>query len=290
MVRKTYLCFLLIVLWAATACAAPPQRIVSVSPNLTEILYGLGVFDRVVGVTDYCTYPPEAKSRERVGGWSTPNLERIVRLHPDLVVLTQAQAPILAYNLKQLGIHFLVTPSQSVPDVFSAINEVGAAIGKQREAQALAVSTRATLDRVRKRTSGRARPTVIVAVDRSPGSLRDLYVATQGSYLADLVEIAGGHVVAPPTASGYSQISKEKLIILNADFVLELKPGAIAGDAQRARSDWQELPALKAVRNSRVYELTDDFIPHNSQLIARTVVLLAHILHPEIPLRELEAQ
>jgi ABC-type Fe3+-hydroxamate transport system substrate-binding protein len=143
---------------------------------------------------------------------------------------------------------------------------------------------------VRKRTSGRARPTVIVAVDRSPGSLRDLYVATQGSYLADLVEIAGGHVVAPPTASGYSQISKEKLIILNADFVLELKPGAIAGDAQRARSDWQELPALKAVRNSRVYELTDDFIPHNSQLIARTVVLLAHILHPEIPLRELGAQ
>jgi len=108
--------------------AAPPQRIVSVSPNLTEILYGLGVFDRVVGVTDYCTYPPEAKSRERVGGWSTPNLERIVRLHPDLVVLTQAQAPILAYNLKQLGIHFLVTPSQSVPDVFSAINEVGAAM------------------------------------------------------------------------------------------------------------------------------------------------------------------
>jgi iron complex transport system substrate-binding protein len=290
MLRKSPLWFLLIVLWAAFAIAAPPQRIVSVSPNLTEILYGLGAFDRVVGVTDYCTYPPEAKSRERVGGWSTPNLERIVRLHPDLVVLTQAQAPILNYNLKQLGIHSFVTPSQSVSDVFSAINEVGAAVGKQREAQALATSTSMTLERVRRRTTSRARPTVIVAVDRSPGSLRDLYVATQGSYLADLVEIAGGHVVAPPTPSGYSQISKEKLIVLNADIILELKPSARARDAQNARADWQQLPTLKAVRNAKVYELTEDFIPHNSQLIARTVVLLAHILHPEIPLRELEAQ
>jgi iron complex transport system substrate-binding protein len=290
MFRKAYLLCLLIILWAAFAGAAPPHRIVSVSPNLTEILYGLGVFDRVVGVTDYCTYPPEAKLRERVGGWSTPNLERIVRLHPDLVVLTEAQAPILSYNLKQLGIRSLVAPGQSVSDVFSAINEVGAAVGKQHEAQILAASTRATLDRVRKQTSVRARPTVIVAVDRSPGSLRGLYVATRGSYLADLVEIAGGHVVVPPTSSGYSQLSKEKLITLDADFVLELRPGSSAKDAQSARADWQQLPALKVVRNSRVYELTEDFIPHNSQLIARTVVLLAHILHPEIPLHELEAQ
>ena len=290
MLRKPHLCFFLILLWTAAAIAAPSQRIISTSPNLTEILYGLGVFDRVVGVTDYCTYPPEAKSRERVGGYSTPNLERIVRLHPDLVFLTESQATILAYNLKQLGIRSLVTPSQSIADVFTAINQVGAAIGRRHEAQVLIASTQATLERVRKRTSGRTRPTVVVAVDRSPGSLRDLYVATQGSYLADLVEIAGGHIVAPPTGSGYSQISKETLVALNVDIVLELRPGSLARDAERARSDWQGLPTLKAVRNSRVYELTDDFIPHNSQLIARTVVLLAHILHPEIPLRELETQ
>jgi iron complex transport system substrate-binding protein len=288
--RRIHFCFLLILLWAATALAAPPQRIVSVSPNVTEILYGVGAFDRVVGVTDYCTYPPEAKSRERVGGWATPNLERIVRLHPDLVVLTEGQQTTVASNLKQLGILTLTTPNQTVSDVFTAINEVGVAVGRPREAQALIASTQETLDRVRRRTAGAARPTVIVAVDRSPGSLRDLYVATQGSYLADLVEIAGGHVVAPPTPSGYSKISKEKVVALNADVVLELKTGARAEDAQRARSDWQELPALNAVRNSRIYELTEDFIPHNSQLIAQTVMLLAQILHPEIPLHELEAQ
>jgi iron complex transport system substrate-binding protein len=290
MLRRFYCYFSLIFLGAAVASAAAPQRIVSVAPNLTEILYGVGAFDRVVGVTDYCTYPPEAKSRERIGGWSTPNLERIVRLHPDLVVLTEAQSPILAHNLKQLGIPTLTTPNQTVSDVFTAINEVGAAVGRPREAQALIASTQATLDKVRKRTAGAKRPSVVVAVDRAPGSLRDLYVITQGNYLADLIEIAGGHVTALPTSSGYSKISKESLVALNADFVLEVKTGARADDAQRARSDWQELPALKAVQNSRVYELTEEFIPHNSQLITRTVVLLAHILHPEIPLRELEAQ
>lgn len=290
MLRKAHYCFFLVLLWAAIAGAAPPQRIVSVSPNLTEILYGLGVFDHVVGVTDYCTYPPAARTRERVGGWSTPNLERIVRLRPDLVVLTDGQSPTLAYDLKQLGIPTLTVPSQTVADVFTAIREIGAAVGKRQKAQALIASTRATLDKVRKRTAGGPRPTVVIAVDRSPGGLRDLYVATQGSYLADLVEMAGGQVVAPPTRSGYSKISKEVLVALNADVILELKPGARVGDAESARSDWQKLPGIKAVKNGRIYELTEDFIPHNSQLIARTVVLLAHILHPEIPLRELEAQ
>ena len=290
MPRKSHLWFFSILLWTAAALAAPPQRIVSISPNLTEILYGLGVFDRVVGVSDYCTYPPEAKSRVRVGGWSSPNLERIVSLRPDLVVQTVGQAPTLAYDLKQVGIPTLTTQSMTVADVFTAIDEVGAAVGRQREAQALIASTKASIERVRKRTSSAARPAVIVAVDRSPGSLRDLYVAAQGSYLAELIEIAGGHVVAPPTRSGYSKISKEKLVALNADVILELRSGDLGLDAQKAKADWQELPVLDAVRNGRVYEMTEDYIPHNSQLIARTVVLLAHTLHPEIPLGELEGQ
>lgn len=288
MQRKLQLWSLSILLWAVAAFAAPPQRIVSVSPTLTEILYGLGVFDRVVGVTDFCTYPPEAMTRTHVGGWSDPNLERIVSLHPDLVVLTEGQTPTLEFNLRKLGINSVKTRSQTVADVFTAIGEVGRAVGKEHEAQELIRSTQTALDKVRKRTSGTSRPTVVIAVDRAPGSLRDLYIATQGSYLADLVEMAGGHVVAPPTQSGYSKINKETLVALNADIVLELRPGSLAKDAQNAHSDWEELPALKAVKNHKVYELTEDFIPHNSQRVAKTVVLLAHILHPEIPLRELE--
>src|SRR5262249_3878207 len=153
--------------------------------------------------------------------------------------------------------------------------------GKEGEAKVLASATKATLDRIRSRTKGLQRPTVLIAVDRSPGTLRDLYVASQGTYLADLVEIAGGRIIVPPTKSGYSKISKETLVALNADIVLELKPGAIDEDIQKARSEWQEFPELNAVKNNRVYELQEDYIPHNSQLIAQTVVLLARIFHPE---------
>jgi len=284
--RKTIL-WLLIPLWSAVAWSAPPQRIISVSPNLTEILYGLGVFDRVVAVSDYCTYPAAALSLPHIGGWSSPNLERIVSLHPDLVVMADAQAPLLAYNLQQLHIPALVTPSQTVDDVFSAIRDVGAAVGKEREAAALAAETRATLERVRKRMKGVTRPTVLLAVDRSPGSLRDLYVMTDGSYLADLVEIAGGHVIVPRAQTGYSKISKETLVALNADVVFELRPGTLANDADRARLEWQELPELAAVRNGKVYELKEDYISHNSQFVAQTVMLFAHILHPEIPAAQL---
>lgn len=285
--RRRVLAFLLFILWAVFAFAAPPQRIISVSPNLTEILYGLGAFDRVVAVSDYCTYPPAALSLPHVGGWSTPNLEKIVSLHPDLVVMADAQAPILAYNLQQLHIRALVTPSQTVDDVFSAIHDIGAAVGKEAEAAVLASATRATLDRVRKRTQGVKRPSVLVAVDRSPGSLRDLYVVSQGSYLADLVEIAGGHVIVPRAQSGYSKISKETLVTLNADIVLELRPGTLAKEADKARSEWQELPELNAVRNAKIYELKEDYISHNSQFIAQTVILFAHIFHPEIPVAQL---
>jgi iron complex transport system substrate-binding protein len=149
--RKTFL-WLFITLWAAIASAATPKRIISVSPNLTEILYGLGAFDRVIAVSDYCTYPPAVESLPRIGGWASPNLERIVSLRPDMVVMTEAQASILDYNLQQLGIRTLVVQSQTVDDVFSAIHAVGAAVGKENEARALASATKATLERVRNRT------------------------------------------------------------------------------------------------------------------------------------------
>lgn len=287
--RKSFLS-LIILLWAAVALAAPPQRIISVSPNLTEILYGLGAFDRVVAVSDYCTYPPAVKSLPRIGGWSSPNLERIVGLHPDLVVMTDAQAPIFAYNLEELGIRTLVTPSQTIQDVFSAIGSVGNAVGKQHEAEILARQTRATLDRVQTLTKGRKRPTVLVAVDHSPGSLRDLYVATRGSYLAEIVELAGGDVIVPQVKAGYSKINKESLVALNPDVIIELKPGASAQEIEQARAVWQELPELDAVRNRKIFELKEDFIPHNSQMIAQTVTLLARILHPEVLAQQLGTQ
>src|SRR5215469_10729415 len=125
------------VILAALAWAAPnpPQRIVSVSPAVTEMLYGIGAFDRVVAVTDYCMYPPEAKALPKVGGWATPSVEKVAGFSPDLVVLSDAQAPFLEMPLAQLGIPTAIARSQTLDDAFTAIATLGKATGNIRQAE-----------------------------------------------------------------------------------------------------------------------------------------------------------
>ena len=102
-----------------------PRAIISLSPSVTEILYGVGAFDRVVAVSSFCEYPPQAKDLPRVGGWQNTSLERVASLEPDLVIMTDAQAPFVQDHLQALGIRSLVVGSQSLDDVFSSITEIG---------------------------------------------------------------------------------------------------------------------------------------------------------------------
>ena len=273
-----------LVIWLAvvSAAAAPgPRRIVSLSPNTTEILYGIGAFDRVVGVTVYDKYPPAVSKLPRVGGWQNSNIEKIVELHPDLVVLTQAQVPFIADQLKAFGLKTAVAPSQSLADVFSAIQVLGAATGNEREAAELSRKTRAALDDVRARTRGLAPRTVLLAVSRTPGALRDLYVATQGSFLIDLVEIAGGRSVTEPGRNGYARISKEAIVALDPELILDLLPGLTSPLGEDVKQAWSDLPELRAVRNGRVYAIHEEFVGHPSQFIAETAKVFARIIHPE---------
>lgn len=272
-------------LWLAALAAfgAAPQRIVSVSPVETEILYGVGAFDKVVAVTEYCVYPPEAKALPKVGGWATPSVEKVVGFHPDLVAFSEAQAPFLENQLKQLGIRTVLAPSQTVQDAFQAIAEIGQATGHERQATELAARTRAALDAVRKRAAGLNRPSVLIIVDRTPGTLRDMYAALPGSFLAELAEMAGGKVVPPAAGAGYGQVSTEMVLTANPDIILDLVPAS-----QTDRDPWRELPELNAVRRGNVHRVREEFVPHDSQLIARTAVVFARLLHPEVPGREWE--
>ena len=282
------LAFGILTLGLTAGLAAAPQRIISIAPSVTEILYGLGAFDRVVAVSDYCTYPPAVKSLPRVGGWHTPNLEKLVALHPDLVVMTEAQAPFIHEQLQQLGIKTLVTPSQTVEDALNAIEVIGRTTGKEREATALVTATKSVLDRVRARARNLPHPVVLCVVDRTPGTLRDLYAATRGSFLTELIEIAGGKVIVAPARTGYGKISKETVLTLNPEIIIDLMPGSKGQYANDPHAAWRDLPELKAVQLGKVYQVKEDFVPHASQMIAKTAVLFARLLHPEVPAREWE--
>lgn len=285
--RHSWRC-LLSVLIAAAAVAAPPQRIIAASPVVSDILYGIGAFDHVVAVTEYCVYPPEAAKLPKVGGWSTPSIERIASFRPDLVVFSEAQAPFLKSPLQQLGIRTAMARGDTIQDAYTAIAELGKATGHEQQAAELAARTRDALDVVRTRAAGLPHPSVLVVVDRTPGTLREMYAARQASFLAELVKIAGGTVVAGPSGAGYGKISAETVLTENPDIILDLMTSNGNGGPDPAAA-WHEMPELKAVRNGNVHVIRDEFVPHDSQMIAKTAALFARVLHPEVPAADWEA-
>ena len=267
--------------WFAFTLSAAPQRIVSLAPNVTELLYGIGAFDKVVGVSDYCSYPPEAAKLPSVGGWHDPSLEKLASMRPDLVIVDDAQAVFVQDSFRKLGLRLLVVPTHTVEDVYRAMIELGKATGHELQAAQLIAATRQGLARVAQKTAALPRRSVVLIVDRTPGTLRELITATAGEYLAELVEIAGGRIAVPPAKDGYGQLSKEDLLAANPDVIIDFVHGAVGRFASVPIEAWREMPEMKAVRNSRVYGVNEDYVPHASQRMVLTAELFARLIHPE---------
>jgi len=267
---------------AAAAAAEIPKRIVSLSPNVSEMLYGIGAFPLVAAVSDYTSYPPEAAKLPSIGGWRNPDLEKVAALRPDLVITDDAQAIFIKDSLQKLGLKLLIVHNRTVQDVYSAIADLGAATGRRAEAEKLAASVRERLDRVSRKTAALARPRVVLIVNRIPGSLRDLYTATDGSFLAELVAMAGGRIALAPSDRGYAKLSKEDLLAANPDVILDFIHGLKGRFAGNPIEAWSEMPSLPAVRTHRVYGVNEDYVPHASQRIADTTELFARLIHPEL--------
>jgi iron complex transport system substrate-binding protein len=279
--KRTILAVLALALCAAGADV--PHRIVSLSPNMTEMLYGVGAFDQVVGISDYCTYPPDVNRLPSVGGWHNPNLEKIAALRPDLVIVDNGQAPFVEDNFKKLGLRVMVVADHTVQDVYAAITALGRATGHEEAAAKLAAATRTELLRISQKTAALPKPKVVLIVERTPGTLRDLYTATDGGFLAELVTMAGGRIAVPPDKRGYAKLSKEGLLAFNPDVILDFIHGAksrFAGDPMEA---WRDMAELKAVRTRRVHGVNEEFVPHASQRMVQTAALFARLIHPEAP-------
>jgi iron complex transport system substrate-binding protein len=274
--------FLLAFLFAIYAAASGvPRRIVSLSPNVTEMLYGIGALDQVVGISDYCTYPAGVNRIPSVGGWQNFDLERIAALRPDLVIVDDGQDLVASDHFQKLGFRVMVVTDNMVEDVYAAIAALGRATGHDEAAAKLAASTRGELLRISQKTAALPKPKVVLIVDRTPGTLRDLYTATDGGFLAELVAVAGGRIAAPPAKGGYAKLSKEDLLAIDPDTILDFIHGIklSAGDPLEA---WHEMGMLRAVRAHRVHGVNEDFVPHASQRIALTAALFARLIHPGV--------
>jgi iron complex transport system substrate-binding protein len=217
--------------------AAAPRRIVSMSPNLTEILFALGLGERVVGVDDFSDHPPEAAAKPRLGGFVDPDLERIVTLRPDLAVMLESQAE-LARELERLGIEVLRVDNQDLEDVAESMVAIGRRAGFEARGAALARDFRAALA-PRPVADGER---VMVAVGRTPGSTGEVMVAGPGSYPYEMVARLGAENVFADLGSRYATVGAEEVVARAPERVLELHWLDLDAAAEAAMAeDWRRL-------------------------------------------------
>lgn len=262
----------------------PARRVVTIGPNVTETVFALGAGDEVAAVTDFCTYPPEACEKPRVGGLFHPNLERIIALEPDLVIMQSPVEKVIGL-CRRRGIRHLILGMHTLDSIRSGILAAGRALGREGEAERLVGRMRADLDRVRERVrggdgGGGCRAKLFLCTGRAPGELSRLGTIGPGGFLAELVEIAGGENVFADARVPYPQISKEALVARAPEVVIEARPGESA--PARPRSEWNALASLPAVRAGRVHVLTEEFLLIPGPRVAETARLLAELLHPGV--------
>ncbi|MBC8423159.1 ABC transporter substrate-binding protein [bacterium] len=261
-----------------------PARIVSLAPSITELIFALNVGDRVVGVTDWCRHPAAVTELPSIGGHVDPNLEAVVALRPDLAVVEAANTE-AAERLTRLGVEVCVVEHRHVEGILASVLQVGEACGVVARAELLHADLQRRLAAVAGRPASDPRPRTMIVVGRevSSGRLSDLYVAGAGTFLGDLLALAGGDNVMPESAVSYPMISAEGLLRLAPEVVIDLAPEC-ADDPQKLAElerAWRQHTDVPAVRAGRVHVVTDDALLIPGPRFVETLELLASILDAE---------
>jgi iron complex transport system substrate-binding protein len=233
-----------------TAASFAQSRIVSTSPVITETLYALGAGDRVVGVSTYCHYPPEVASKPKIGSWLRPNTEMIVRLKPDLVIVERLPNDVLA-QLQGSGIRVQPVIIGDIDANLKLIQDVANAIGSGDRGAKLVESIRVSLSKIETETKPLKAKSVIFLVGRNPGRLEGMVAVGKGSYLNQLLAIAGGRNLLADSALAYPKISLEGIVRLKPDVIIDMGDMAdtqgISEDHKRSVVElWRSRPEIRA--------------------------------------------
>ena len=274
-----------LLLIAAISLAAPPQRIVSTAPSATEMLYALGLGDRVVGVTTFCHYPPEAARKPKIGDYLHPSLEAIAGLRPDLVV-SEASGVRHAERLSALHLNVLEIDDATLAGIYDSIRRIGQAAGVAARADAVCAGMRAQFDAIRAAVAHLPRRRVLFLVGRTPGRIEDLVAAGRASHLDELLEIAGGENVFRDSITAYAKIPLEELLARNPEVIVDMgemsETVGVTEEQKRAVvALWGRYPSLAAVRQHRVYAVASDIFVVPGPRVVDAARALARMLHPE---------
>ncbi len=257
-----------------------PQRIISLNPSNTEVLYALGLADRVVAVTDYCNSPPEAKEKPSIGGFSTPNIEKVVDFSPDMVLAGSIHQKQVIPNLEARGISVFTLAPKTLDEVLEAILLVGKITGEDRKASDLVAGMRNRIKAVTDKAgslSEAQKPSVFYLTWSDP-----LKTAGAGTYPDELIRKAGGINISQ-NLTGYAGISLEAVIDANPKVMIAGVGMGTGADAplQFAKNE-PRLRSTDARLDNRVYAIDVDLVGRGGPRIVAALEQLAGFIHPEL--------
>jgi len=258
----------------------PPVRIVSMAPDLTEILFALELGERIIGVTRDSDYPPAALAKPKVGTFWQPNIEAVIATKPDLVVtLAFEQQRDLARRLQRIGYHCLALQIEKIDDLFRAIAAIGKAAEAQEQARELSDNLEAAIHRLQTATAGRPKVKVLWVVQREP-----LRVAGRDTFVNEMIELAGGENAIGPTLHKYPPIGAEEVIAARPDVIIEpaMAPGALDEQHRQAVLYWSRYANLPAVAKGRIYVIPGDRVSRLGPRLCLGIEEIAGCLRPEL--------
>jgi iron complex transport system substrate-binding protein len=250
-----------------------PQRIVSLAPSNTEILFALGLEDRVVGVTDYCDYPPEALNKTKVGGYANPDIEKILALNPDLILVAYGTPMEVINSMVELGLTVFGIKTTDLDDLLNDIRRIGEITDKEIEAQALTSEMESKIQAVTNLTAElEQRPRVFYIVWHDP-----LWTAGSGTFIHELIEKAGG-VNIFGNVTGYPMVSIEEVIARDPEIIITSSWPGVYEWAMNST----ELEVTAARQSGSVYTCDDNLVQRPGPRLVEGLEWFAYFIQPEI--------
>jgi cobalamin transport system substrate-binding protein len=258
----------------AQAAPSGPQKVVSLAPSVTETVFALGFGKHLVGVTDYCDYPAEARKLPKIGGFMSPSLESIVAKRPDLVIgVRSATDPGKAREMESLGLQVTLISLASLHDILNSIKSVARLLGSPEAGERLVHKITRQFDEVKRRVARAPRRSTLLAV-----GLRPLVVVGGKNFIDELITLAGGENIAGKAAQPWLNLPAEYVVARAPEVIIEAGMGSERGEAAK---HWGDLKSIPAVKEGRVYAYPSDKILRPGPRIGEGLEEIARLVHPE---------
>jgi len=253
-----------------------PSRIVSLAPSITEILYFLGLGERVVGVTQFSYYPSDATRKPKVGSYIELNVEKIISLFPDLVIGTvDGNKPGVVDLLNQAGIQVFIVNPRNVKQAMETIALIGQLCGVSKKAGLMTRRLNGRVNRIIEAIRTKERPLVFLQIN-----LRPIMTVNKNTIHHDLIRLAGGRNMTEDEPITYPRISMEEVIRKKPEVII-ISSMERGGRFEKARQEWLKWGSIPAVKNNRVHLIDSDLIDRASPRIIDGLEAMARIIHPE---------